>query len=117
MKQKLVLKFMNKGKPFEVVNWTVEMHESAMVKAVEATKGKKISEVKKENELKFYIILESLQKIDSTVTIENVKNYFTHPENIVEAFNLVYYAGKQNIYFQKAEVKPPKNKKVTSKKN
>ena len=116
MKQKYTLPFVNKGKEFEIPNWEVEMHEHAMVQAVEATKGKKISEVKKENELKFYIILESLRKIDSTVTIENVKDYFTHPENIVDFFNAVYYAGKKDIYFRKAD-KPSKNKKVTSKKN
>jgi len=113
---KYTLPFVNKGKSFSVPDWSVQMHEGAMVKAVEATKGKKISEVKKENELKFYIILESLRKIDSTVTIENVKDYFSHPENIVDFFNAVYYAGKKDIYFRKAE-KPPKNKKVTSKKN
>jgi len=110
------LSFVNKGKPFTVPNWTVEMHEKAMVEAVDATKGKKISEIEKENELKYYIILESLQKIDSTVTIENVKEYFTHPENIVEFFNIVYYKGKKDIYFHKA-LNTPKNKKVTSKKN
>lgn len=116
MKQKLVLKFVNKGKPFEVVNWTVEMHEKAMVKAIEATEKSKMSEIEKENELKYYIILESLQKIDSTVTIDDVKKFFIHPENVVEAFNLVYYAGKQDIYFRKGK-KSPSTKKDTSKKN
>jgi hypothetical protein len=107
----------NKGKAFEVTNWTVGKHEHAMVKAVEATKDKKMSEMNKENELKYYIILETLQEIDSSVTIEDVKNYFTHPENIVEMFNSVYYAGKQEIYFHKA-LSPVKNKKKdTTKKN
>lgn len=116
MKQKLTLKFVNKGEAFEVENWTVLMHEHAMKKAVDATKDKKMSEMEKENELKYYIILESLQKIDSTVTIEDVKKFFTHPENIVEAFNMVYYEGKQDIYFHQEE-KPPKKKKNTTKKN
>ena len=117
MEIKYNLPFVNKNKPFELPNWSVQMHEKAMVEAVDATKDKKeMSGVEKENELKFYIILESLQKIDSTVTIENVKDYFTHPENIVDFFNAVYYAGKKDIYFRKAD-KPSKNKKVTSKKN
>ena len=111
MKTEYSLKFVNKGKPFTVPNWTVQSHEHAMVKAVEATKDSKMSDIEKENELKYYVILETLQKIDSTVTIENVKEFFTHPENIVEAFNIVYYAGKQNIYFSKALNKKGKSKK------
>jgi len=113
---KYSLSFVNKGKPFIVPNWTVEKHEKAMVKAVDYTKGKNISDVEKENMLKYFIILETLQEIDEKVTVEDVKNYFSHPENIVDFFNAVYYAGKKDIYFRKAD-KPSKNKKVISKKN
>lgn len=111
MKQKITLGFVNKGKPFEVENWTVLMHEHAMKKAVNATKDTKMSEIEKENELKYYIILESLQKIDNTVTIEDVKKFFVHPENIIEAFNIIYYAGKKDIYFHQAAQKKSPNKK------
>ena len=66
--------------------------------------------------IKFYIILEALQDIDASVTIEDVSEFFIHPENIVEFFNAVYYEGKKDIYFH-LEEKPPKKKKGTTKKN
>lgn len=117
MKTKYSLPFVNKGKAFEVTNWTVRKHEHAMVKAIEAAKDKEITSDEKEQLLKFYIILETLQEIDATVTIEDISSFFTHPENIVEFFNAVYYKGKQDIYFHQAEKNPPSKRKGTTKKN
>ena len=117
MKIKYTLPFVNEGKEFEIAPWSVQKHEHSMAKAVAVTKdNKEMSDDDKENMLKFYIILETLQEIDSSVVIEDVMNFFTHPENIVEMFNAVYYEGKKDIYFHK-EVKPPSKKKGTTKKN
>jgi len=97
----------DKGKPFVVPDWTVEKHEKAIALAVEYTKSNKdLSEVQKENELKYCIIYETLIEIDDTVEIENVRKYFTHPENLVEMFNAVYYAGRKDIHFQEGEKRP-----------
>ncbi len=118
MKQKYTLPFVNKGKEFEIPNWTVEKHEHAMVRTTVALKENKMSEIEKDNALKYFIILETLQEVDANVTIENVKDFFTHPENIVEFFNAVYSAGKHDIHFHKGDKKTPKKtKKDTTKKN
>lgn len=114
-KIKYTLKFVNNGKEFEIPNWTVQKHEKAMVHAIEAAKGKELTAEEKENMLKFYIMLETLKEIDENVTIEDITDFFIHPENIVEFFNAVYYEGKQDIYFRKVE-KPPRKKKDTLKK-
>ena len=115
-KIKYTLKFVNEGKEFVIPEWNVQKHERAMVNAVKATKAKDISDSEKENMVKFYIILEALQEIDSSVTIEDVSGFFVHPDNIIEFFNAVYYAGKKDIYFHQEE-KPPKKRKGTTKKN
>jgi len=113
MKQKLTLKFVNRGKPFEVPDWTVEKHEKAIALAVEYTKNNKdLSEVRKENELKYAIIYETLLEIDKTVKIESVREFFTHPENLVDAFNLIYYAGKKDIHFHGGEKRPRKKSSI-----
>jgi hypothetical protein len=59
---------------------------------------------------------ETLFEIDESVEIDDIRKYFMHPENMIEFFNAVYYAGKKNIYFRQEE-KPPKRKNSTSKKN
>jgi hypothetical protein len=116
-KIKYTLKFVNDGKEFVLPEWNVQKHERAMVKAIEASKGnKEVTKDEKESMLKLYIILETLLEIDSTVEIEDVSKFFTHPENIVEFFNAVYYEGKHDIYFHQEE-KPPKKRKGTTKKN
>ena len=117
MKTKYSLPFVNEGKEFEISPWSVKKHEHSMARAVEATKDKKdMSANDKENMLKFYVMLEAVQEIDSTVTIEDIVGFFIHPENIVEFFNAVYYEGKRDIYFRKGK-KSPSTKKDTSKKN
>lgn len=114
---KYTLPFVNDGKEFVIPDWTIEKHERALANAVEVTEGNKtLSGAQKENELKYAILYETLIEIDETVELEAIRKYFTHPENIVEFFNAVYYAGKKDIYFRQEE-KPPKKKKSTSKKN
>jgi hypothetical protein len=116
-KIKYALKFVNKGKPFVISDWTVEKHERAIATALEFTKGRKdLNDTQKENELKYAIMYEALLEIDESVELDEVRKYFIHPENIVEFFNAVYYAGKKNIYFRQEE-KPPKKRDSTSKKN
>lgn len=113
MKTKYSLPFVNKGKAFIIPNWTVAKHEKAIALAVEYTKSNKsLTEAQKENELKYTIMYETLVEIDETVEIESVRKYFTHPENIVEFFNAVYYAGKKDIHFH--EALSQKNKKKNS---
>lgn len=114
-KVKYTLKFVNNGKEFEIPIWTVAKHERAIVNAVARAKDKDLGEKEKEDILKFCIIWETLKEIDDKVTLEEISEFFIHPDNIVEFFNAVYYEGKKDIYFHKVE-KPPKEKKDTSKK-
>ena len=115
---KYTLPFINNGKEFVLSDWTVEKHERAIAAALEVTKNNKnLNSIQKENELKYAIMYEALVEIDESVELDDIRKYFKHPENIVEFFNAVYYAGKKNIYFRKEEKKPPKKKNSTSKKN
>lgn len=114
---KYSLPFINGGKGFVVPNWSVEKHEKAIANTIEYTKDKKdLSETQKENELKYHMIYETLLEIDETVDVKDIREYFTHPENLVDFFTAVYNAGKKDIYFR-LEEKPPKKKKSISKKN
>jgi hypothetical protein len=100
---KYSLPFVKKGKAFVIPNWTVEKHEKAIAVALESTKNKKeLNETQKENELKYAIIYETLVEIDESVELDSIRKYFTHPENLVEMFNVIYYAGKKDIYFHEA---------------
>jgi hypothetical protein len=114
---KYTLPFVNKGKEFVIPNWTVEKHETAIANTVEFTKeNKELSDIQKENELKYYIIYETLIEIDKTVTVDQIREFFGHPDNLVEFFTAVYSAGKKEIYFRKEE-NPPRKKSSTLKKN
>ena len=117
---KYKLPFVNSGKEFEIPNWTVEKHEKSIANALANTKDRKdLSNVQKENEVKYAIIYETLLEIDETVKIEFIREFFVHPDNLVEFFTAVYSAGKKDIYFHEAlSKKPPiKRKKSISKKN
>jgi len=117
-KIKYTILFVNKGKPFVVPNWTVEKHESAVANALEYVKENvKLTDIQRENELKYRIIYETLFEIDKTVNIEQIREFFVHPDNLVEFFTAVYSAGKKEIYFRKEEKNPPKKKSSTLKKN
>lgn len=117
-KIKYTLPFVNEGKEFVISNWTVEKHERAIATALKFTKGRKdLNDAQKESELKYAIMYEALVEIDESIEIDDVRKYFVHPENIVEFFNAVYYAGKKDIYFRQEEEKPPKKKNSISKRN
>jgi hypothetical protein len=97
MKQpKLSLEFINKGKAFEITNWTVTKHENALSKLAEYQKTHSLSEKQMNNEFKYFVIYETLVEVDSTVDIEAIR--VMHPIDLVELFNLIYNAGKRGIY-------------------
>ena len=93
---KLKLKFVNKGKPFEVSEWTVEKHEKTLEACIKSTE--KMSKSQQDAEFRYYVIYAGLKEIDSSVEFETVRNL--HPENIIELFNIIYNAGKVDIFFR-----------------
>ena len=103
--KKYSLPFVNDGKPFELPPWTVIRHEAAINKCMEAVKGK--SPEFQDKELRFYVILESLQVIDDSVTIQQIKEM--HVDDMLALFEEAYNAGKRGILFQ--EQPPGKSKK------
>jgi len=96
-KQKFTVSFVNKGKPFEMPNWTPEKHEAALAKLAKAQKENNWDDMQANNEFKYYIIHETLLEIDTECEIEDVKKL--HPETTIQLFKEVYHAGKENIYY------------------
>lgn len=102
---KLKLKFVNKGKPFEVSNWNVEKHEEALSLCIKNTDG--MSKALQDAEFRYYVIYIGLKEIDNNVEFEKVHNL--HPENVVELFNIIYGAGKIDIFFRPKKSMKKKN--------
>lgn len=94
--KKYSLPFINDGEPFELPTWTVVLHEQALDKCIEATKGK--SPMVQDKEFRFYVILESLQLVDDSVTLQDIKGM--HVDDMLSLFDAVYAAGKRGILFQ-----------------
>lgn len=95
--EKLSLKFVNKGKPFVVKNWTVEKHEKALqhMKQAMGTMSKEAQNA----EFRYWVIWEALVEIDKNVNIETVRHL--HPDNLIQLFDICYNAGKVDIFFHK----------------
>lgn len=94
--KRLSLKFINKGKPFILKNWTVMKHKTVLEKINKLSNT--ISEEDKDIEFQFFCIYESLKEIDPEIEIEDVKSL--HPIMLTELFNLVYNQGKYDLYFR-----------------
>lgn len=104
---KIKLPFVNNGKPFEVGIWTTEKHEKALTMMLNDLKN--ATDEERTKQFKYYVILIGLQEVDSKVTLKQVKNL--HVENIADLFNLIYNAGKLEIFeedFREGE-NPPKS--------
>jgi len=113
-KKKYSLDFVNKGKPFSMPKWTTKKHKAALEELLKECKG--MSDEEKNDEFNYYVILQTLRQVDSSVTVEDVKTL--HPEDMIQLFNDVYNAGKTGIYFrQPKKGKSKKTKKSTGKKN
>lgn len=94
--EKFVLEFVNEGKPFSFPKWTVAMHEAAMSRMLED--NPKASDEERESLFRYYVIHESLVKLDKKVKLTEVKTL--HPENLVILFNAAYTSGKRDVYFR-----------------
>lgn len=112
--EKYTISFVNKGEPFEIPTWTVTKHNNALSKlAADQTKYKWDNQ-KTTDEFKFYVIYETLSEIDTSgeCTLEKIRNM--HTTNVIELFNTIYLAGKEEIHyienFRKGR-KTPSNKK------
>lgn len=102
---KIKLDFVNKGKPFEVSNWTVEKHEKALALCVKETEN--LSKKQQDQEFRYYVIYIGLKEIDDDCEFEKVHNL--HPENVIELFNTIYGAGKVDIFFRPKKSMKKKN--------
>lgn len=112
-KKKYSLKFVKDGKPFMMPKWTVTKHKAALQEM--NSECKDLSNEEKSNEFTYYVILQTLRQIDSSVTIDDIKEL--HPEDTLLLFNDVYNAGKEGIYFREPKKgNKKKGKKSTGKK-
>ncbi len=112
-KKKYSLEIVKNGQPFTMPKWTVAKHKAALQELNKECKD--LSNEEKNDEFTYYVILQTLRQIDSSVTIEDVKTL--HPEDIVVLFNDVYNAGKEGIYFREPKKgSKKKTKKSTGKK-
>ena len=95
--EKLTLKFVNKGKPFKIVNdWTVEKHENAL--ALCAADNEELSKDEQDVLFRYYVIYVGLKEIDEDVEIIKVRKL--HVENVIQLFNIIYNKGKVDIFFR-----------------
>lgn len=108
-RKKLSLSFVNKGDPFYPPNWTPKKHANALSKVA----GMEGTDKEKDDEFKYYVILETLREIDETVTLDMVHK--VHPMDLTDLFWEIYNAGREGIYykedFRKGQKKTPLNKK------
>jgi len=94
--RKLTLPFVNDGKPFKVSNWTLGKHEEALA-AMAESEGE-LSESQADAMFRYYVVYIGLKEIDDSVKLDDVK--LLHPENMLELFKLIYYAGRVDIFFR-----------------
>lgn len=121
-KLKFTVKCVNKGEPFDMPDWTVDKHNLALAKLAADQKTHGWDEKKAEDEFKYYVIHETMLELDPNCTLDDLKNFLTHPSTLIELFNAVYNAGRENIYyvenFRKGRKTPrDKKSKSTGKKN
>lgn len=111
-KKKYSLSIVNNGKPFSMPHWSVKKHKAALQELNKECKD--MSNEEKNDEFTYYVILQTLRQIDSSVTIDDIKTL--HPEDIIQLFNDVYNAGKGGIYFRQPKKGKKGKKKSTGKK-
>jgi len=98
-KLKFTVKCVNEGKPFDMPAWTVDKHNSALAKLAKDQKENKWDEQKAADEFKYYIIHETMLELDPNCKIEDLRHFLRHPQTLIELFNAVYNAGKENIFY------------------
>ena len=114
--KKFSLPFINGGKDFDMPNWTVAKHKAALEKLLQNTPG--ITQEERDEEFKYYVIVESLKEVDSSVTVDIVKAELPHPEDLIALFQETYNAGRVGIYAKSfRQGKPPSKEKSTGKKS
>lgn len=95
--EKFTLDFVNNGKEFAFPKWTILMHEAALENMI--TDSPNLTDEERDKLFRYYVLYESLKKLDDDVDFEEVKQL--HPENLIVLFTAAYNAGKRDIYFRK----------------
>lgn len=108
-KQKFTLSFVNNGDPFEMPDWTPEKHEAALAKLAKQQAKEKWTNETANNEFKYYVIHETLLEIDPECEFLKVRKL--HPVTLIELFNEVFNAGKENIYYTESSFRQGKTRK------
>lgn len=109
-KLKYHFKYVNKDKPFEMPDWTIEKHEKALAKLAEHCKDKKMSQKEADMEFKYFVIHETFLELDPNCPFEKLKTL--HPMDLIEWFNAVYNAGREGIYYRENFPKGRKTQKA-----
>jgi len=111
-KIKYTLPFVNKGKPFELSNWTVSKHKNVL-REVKKWEDKIKDEKKLDEKYRHILILCGLNEVDPNVTEDDLDTM--HPDDLIAIFAAVYYQGKKGIVdksdFQKGQKTPKSSKK------
>jgi hypothetical protein len=95
---KYKLKFVNKGKAFEMPSWTVEKYEKLldeMTSYEEKVKDGTLAQVQYDKLFRTKMILISLHEIDESVKESDLKTL--HPEDLILLGNAVYTSGRVGI--------------------
>lgn len=108
-KIKYTLPFVNKGKPFEMPNWTPKKHENALANLAKYTKEHNLTDKDADNEFKYFVIFETLQDIDNSVMLDDIRNL--HPLDLIDLFYAVYHAGRSGIIYTDFREKGKKSPK------
>lgn len=106
--KKIKLSFVNNGEEFYMPYITVQMQEEIMEDIVELEKTIKPDTEKFLREANKIMLQRVLQKIDKSVSLENINNL--HPDDYIELIKMMNQGGrelsKDEPNFQKSKKKP-----------
>jgi len=96
-KEMIVLEFVNKGKPFEVPLWTVELqleHDDYMAELLKK-EGMDSSNPNYGQYSNDDVIIRGLKQVESSVSIKDLRTM--HPRDYLDLRDAVYNSGRRGI--------------------
>jgi len=90
--KKIKLSFVNGGKEFILPHITVGMQEKILEEMAKIEKNK-LSDEQYNSKINKYLVLTTLQKVDSNITEQNILDM--HPTDFVKISNMVWEEGRE----------------------